>query len=743
MFVLNELERLLHSASNDQQIDHSKTKLHDIGRVDVNSLKLFDHVKLQDVDINKELSDYRDPIDLKPYISNSNYLTLDILFASLMKSLVLSKLAQMPERPYPAARLMICDHESYKLLLKFHYVLRKICSNQNSHRFFLNRPPFNVSAVMLLSDILALLDRTGRPFARIHQQYVSYDYSVIKQIFPYLKITDLVIVLGQIGDLRLQRFSLNASKTQQAIQFLTHFARSTQLIELLPIKTKLGEQHILFDNVSIIETPNFTELSIPVPPPRDQPARQANANEHFEPTLLQINFIAHRLQQLIDHLGWQLESVTFRMDDPSGFSKIFSQILHSMYKSDPGASTSRSSSRKNLSIVPVRVLVLDRFFDIQNLLKHTDYYGPFLDQESLFSVGDGLAGLRLNKTDRLDSLMYCVRLDDTLKTILGYSMENMSSYKRRAENAATGSQRSPLIGQANQSSAGTTQAIRRHLDIIKSVYESMKEGYLLLLKLEASLRKILDDVFCMDLETIETGQHDDIVERVGRVSSVLEQMATLESKSLTAIDKFRVALILIDTINVILFIIPPDSQASRMLSEIKMNIMARKEFNGTIELAFDERDMSKTKQQHHQQQQQNDGIKAGQKRTVNLSDTFERFDAISLKNCGYRSTFSLERIIEQFYERKLEPKWFPTLRRRSAMHGLVKNVSRNKIIVLVLGSITHDELTRMKLLETELMTRRGSAKSQAKSPIPDHISADIVIMSSGIIRPDELLRSLQ
>lgn len=691
----------------------------EIGRIDVNKILTFERIRFQEIDITRELSDRHDPFDLKSCISNRKYVTLDTQFARLMKQLVLDRLAQIPERSYPAARLMICDHEAYRNLLKLQYVVRRIHPDQALHRFLLQKPPFKMTAIVLLKDIVNLVQKVGRPLALIKDnQTVNYDYSIIKQIFPYLRITDLIVVLGEIGSLRLGTFTMNASKDHQIIQFLTHFARSTHLVELLPIKNKIGGQHQLFSNVSILRVPNFTEMA-----PHEttgQTQRATSANAHLEPTLLQLSFIAHRLYELINQLEWHLDTITFRVGDPNGFSKIFAQIVHSIEKTESSGSVSGSATTKrDQTLVPVRVLVLDRFFDFQGLLSHTDRYGPYLEQENSPSNNDGLCNLRLDEADHLDELLQCTSLTDALRTILEYGTKdiadvhkNSPQYRAEPQNAT----------RSNQSFK--THSIRRHLDIVKSVYKSLSEGYLLVLKMESSLAQIMKLIHKLELDVTNEVQMHDIVERIRRVATVLDQLLMLPDKSLTAMDMIRVALMLIDLINIILYLYPRSSASFEQLAQIKLSLMARSEFSGTLELEEDQRDIN------FKHKYKNEPAKH---RPINIRDKFEKFDSLSRANCGHTATASLEEIIEQFYLRKLDLGSYPRLKRPSTPPTLAKNVSRNKIIVLVLGSITYDELTRIKSLEATLMQRRRAQ---------DRATSDIVIMCSDIIRPDEFITSL-
>jgi hypothetical protein len=240
-------------------------------------------------------------------------------------------------------------------------------------------------------------------------------------------------------------------------------------------------------------------------------------------------------------------------------------------------------------------------------------------------------------------------------------------------------------------------------------------------------------VYRSEVDVENQRQMNDITERIKRVGIVLEQLSTLTSKSLTPIDTFRVALMLVDTINEILFISPVDSPHGDQLVQIKTILINRKEFTRELELTEDQRDVGGWRCEKGT---------SGSKRTIKLADKMDRFDAISWWNCGRRATRSLESIIELFYQRRLDPKLFPTLKRSSTANGLVKNVSRNKIIVLVLGSVSHDELTRMKHTESVLLKRRTQSKFRGKSPVPECISGDVVVMSGDVIRPDEFVRSL-
>lgn len=734
MFVLHELENILNSFVSNRVNNRSKITLADIDRVDVEAFNIESKIRLEPVDISQTLAatdprNHRHLNDIS-WINDNTQLnpSTDLLFAKSIKSLVLDRLVGMPTRAYPSARLLICDSKSHRLLEKFQHLAG---NNSGQQQFLLNRQPYNVTATLLLDDLVDIFDRLGRPLIKTKRdsagnQVINYDYTIVKQVFPFLRLSDLAIVLEEIGELRLKTYTLDGKRSHQVLQMLTHFARSNQLIELQSIGKSLGQLHPIYNNVCILKSHLVSVDAAPAPAasPAQTPdvinfSRRFIANNHLTPQLAHLSPIAQRVLQLVSQLGWSLESVTFRVGDPTGFSKIFAHILDSTLKYERNNKPEQVS---NTNCSTARLLVLDRYFDMQGLLRHADTYGSFLTQEQR-----AMTRTSVILEDELARELRFEKLTNVLGAILKLTSGNNKLDKNKNRTISS------------------NQSIRAHLDQISEIYKTLQSGYLLLLKLEAFLESMLDKMRNSitsnnnnNNNKLDRRDQLEFSQRFKRIAEAFKQLISLPASSpLQVSDALRFACLLIDAISVHLYL-NPDSPELKSLVDLKSEFVYGEQFRLTLKQIADTRgnDLEKLAPPGDDDVLRNDSSYSSYVTSSRLGDSLDVFDAISSERCATRSSLKLEEIMEHFYKRQLDSTSYPSIKfhpqqRAGASNRLITTnnnsatKSNKKIVILMLGSLTHDELNRMKSLEARL-TR----------------AHDILTLVCDLIRPDEFIRSL-
>lgn len=591
MFLVQEVDKLLASfANNTRAKEVFGVNLPDIDRIDVEELNLSQKVRYP-LSSDATLKHNQPPAFSKPYS------TTDAVFFDLIKQLVLFNIAQIPLKQYASAKLVLCDTSSYNMLMKLQRM------NYQKVKNFIYKPPFSVTAIFLLQDIVDLFDRERKPIVIIKNDKHSgknvacFNYEFIKQIFPFLRLCDLIIIFKDKGDLILGTFDAKSSRDIQIVQCLAHFASSSMVIELSSLYKSIGYPHIIYDNVLML-------------PP------QLNTDQQYyfdKLPLLHISLMMQTLMRIVKYSNVTLESIAYRAGDPTGQTRLFAQLL--------ATSVSSMQELKSLSNTSYgRVLVMDRFHDVQSVMYHSDTYGSFLEQELQVEPGDEeLSKLRIDSIDELDKKLQLERLTDVLSSILRYSMT--------------------LTGK----SSTTNRSIRRHLNIVKLIYKSLNEGYLLVLKLEANLENICNQVRNIkDPLPPEEQQH--LVEALQRVLSAYKQLAATVRKH----DLLRLSCIMLDTTNTFLYW----HKNNKSVLDIRSYILKNREFSKKLVV----------------------------------------YDRLSRDYCGCKSEFSLDKLVQTFYEEQLSQESFPVINLNK------KNVT-SVIILVFLGYLTPNELAKIKSLK--------------------------------------------
>lgn len=336
---------------------------------------------------NFELNDVRDAIEQlkKPYNGNNSIQTAFVgrsvkstASADLILHRLLTTLERLPERAF-GARIIICDEESYHLFIRY--------ALAGSLRLFYGRP-CGASAIALSSELRSL-------DSKLHEQ------------FPYLKVTDVMIVLSRSKDIH--------DGASPVLSKVSENARTSQIIDLSSALKLMGRPHETYDNVYVFA-------------PDD--------------TL----YIAERALYVADRWKVRLNSVT-TLTHPVGLEQR-EKIVKVLVEKSKDKSTPAETAD---------VLVVDRHCDVRSVLEHAHLYGPYNEQESVTGAP------RIHTVDELDKKLQLVPLTNALREILKRS--------RKSQNVSS---------------------MRRHLDTTKSIYSRLGDGYLMILRIELSLAKIMD-----------------------------------------------------------------------------------------------------------------------------------------------------------------------------------------------------------------------------------------------------------
>lgn len=760
--VLDELDKLLERVGlKRKQRQVVKVTLDDIKRIDVDKLDLEKRVQYPAAQIHQEMLNQIETS--LPYLTDSaddgtrgrRRLTTNSLFISLMQSLLLSRLVQLPERDFASARLMICDRESHEAIMKLQRIASlKSDDRRETNRSFIYKRPFNLTAILLLQDIVDQFDRVRRPIVKLRrnasgQLVGTYDYSIIKQIFPYLKMTDLIIVLNDISDLRARVFDPNGDRATQILQFLIHFARTSHLVEMQSITRQIGRQHKLYDNVAILWPQPTAAIAT-------NTSNFVMDNIHLRPPRAHLSFLAHRLIVMSQRLNLSLQSISYRSGDPSGLARVFSQIVASDLR------PITNSNQWDTGLVPARVLVLDRFFDLQGLVSHSNRYGAFVEQEVQQWYGvESVATVGSRSDFAFDELDERLQAEE-LTGVLGAILRSTVSLRPQVKPTTTGSLK-PFDGaQLSPSSSATmsaSQSIRRHLDRVRLIYRRLNEGYLLMLNLEASLESIMNQLRTLEAP-LERSEQEQLVARLRRIEEAFKQLVRLSGQSIKPLDLIRVACILIDVINVFIYIhsravagqqAPSGSGAcSTALNVMRTSLLSGKELQSLLG--------SRGKSSGVNNSAKGLNSDGSQKSICKLLSKLSAFDTLSRACVSQRATLKLEQIIEKFHYNQLDGESYPSLS-LSAASELAAGRQTKVIVLVILGSLSCDELSRLKVLESELRQvqqlqvasptsgstgpasgRVGS--SAARSQAQQSRGVDILLLASGLTRPEDFFESL-
>lgn len=700
MFLVKEVDRLLETLANNTSDKRKKNavmriSLPEIEGIELKRLNFAGNVRFPlepNPSLNYQILNksyrYAKLLNLDKRISKDrSYLTSNVLFFNLMKTLVLFRLAQIQANQYPSAKLIICDRIAYNYLMKLQRITSaasSFSSNSDDHqgfeiglKNFIYKPPSNVTAVFLLSDIVDLFDREREPIVVVKtnktdkKQEAHFNYPLIRRKFPFLKLSDLVVIVHDKSDLQIGGFSLESGREVQIIQILSQFARSSTFIELKFLSRLIGHPHQFYDNVMFI-------------PPQTN-SQNTQKNYYTSLPLLHLSSMVERIVYTLRSMNLIMQSICYRLNDPSGQAKAFAQLV--------ATSVSSSSQVPLADSNYTRVLVLDRFSDLLGTLLHPLTYGAFLEQELHAGELDGVGlKLRVDTMSELDEDLQLEKLTDVLNSILKHTLSTTSKesdiLKRKIQKS---SMKSNVTRESLLTASATSQSVRRHLDIIKVVYKSLSEGYLLILKIESILDKICDRV--RDLKEIpSTDEQRQQAEALQRVVSAFKQLTemTKTRSSFRSGDLARLACAILEVANI--FLIAQnrmkenvDSKATKIVHDIRSFVLRSKSVPKSV---------------------------------------IESFDTTSKATCSSRSPLSFKKTVEDFYKNKLDADSFPTLR----LMKMEAVVPTSILVIVFLGYLTPYELSIMKIFEASLTAKRQRT--------PD----SILIMACGLGRPHDFLK---
>lgn len=657
MFTLTEIDKLLENmvTVGRRKKGRLRVNLPDIERIDVSGLDLridgtlrltSSHYETSRVSRTKMLK-----IELAPRALRK--LSTDIAFAIQVNKMLYPILEVTPERSYPATKLLICDDFSLGVLRKFQKVIcsKSLVRESTEFRNFLYRSPYNVTALLSIKNLSDLLDRTSAPklvdrldrsTGKITKQL---NYPLIQRDFPYLKLTDSTIILLNRKVFEKTDRNPATNEPRLTIQFLQQFSRSAKVVELAESMNQFGKVHPIYDNV-LTFAPGVERASL-----------KLNLD-------ILTNF-ADQFVRLMTNLRLRVEKLNYRSADQVSSCKLFSQLVASSL--DTPVERQRRKDYQS-----ARVIVVDRFVDLQGFLLHSDLYGPYMEQERNEPDDNQQSefGANLNPMDELDDLLQLCPLNKALSTVMKY---------------ATGLK---PTGQADERKTvppvmmimSSSQSILRHLTIIKDLYKTLDQGYLLLLRIELSLITITDYLRNLS-ESPPLAKQDELAFRIQRVYRALKQLTggRMGATNTGLMSSVRIACLIVDAINIFLYLTSSkdshSAKAETLLTFIRQAILERFK-----KVAGSNRD--------------------GNKSYTQLREMLIKFDKISRDTCYSRSSLKLEAIVESYISNNLSEQFYSHVRIGEAR----ELDGEGPVILVFLGPLTPYELSKIKTLESKLGT---------------------------------------
>lgn len=677
MFALDEIDKILESlvSKKGRESRVLRVNLPDIERIEVDKLRPLIRENKKDyhtLDIVEQNRDLVSPFKLNLFAKHDDILSTDRMFATQMNDLLSPILANVPQRHYPTAKLIIYDDLSYEALTKLQRVISLGSGSSNSAdlKNFLYKKPFNITAIFSIKYLSELLDQSPNPklVNRLDRSNgkstKQLNYFSIKREFPYLKLTDTIIILYNKQLYESQDRHPQTGEPRMTLSFLQQFSRSVQFVELREIIKNMGAVHHIYDNVLTF-------------------APRAEISNFLRPSFEQLTHLAEQLVRITNNLRLRLDLISYRMADPYGSTKVFSQLVTSILK---------TSTNKKLceSYRPARLLVIDRFVDLQSFLFHADLYGPYVEQEELSQNKSTKLSTSqwLTSSDELDDKLQLCQLNEALNIVI----QHAASLK--VADTGTLNFRIPTT-----TVMSVSQSILHHLVMIKELYKSLDGGYLLLLRLESTVATVTDQVRSLK-EPLSSTKQEELALRVERVYNAFKKLVKSRSISLESTE--RLACILVDVMNVFFYIASNDETLSKKASSVmsKVNSSLVGKFRKILSDMIDHDD---------------------KKRDTKIDlvhERFTRFNKVSKDTCSSRSALKLETIVETFLNNKLSNQFYPLL-------SIREDSSKVDFSVLViLGPLTPSEIGRIKVLEKGLHTGK------------------ILVVCVDIWRPSDFLQNL-
>lgn len=667
MFMIEELDNILKGFVSKQGKPYSiRITVPDVAPISIDKKFIDPNIKYIPDSLVK-FNGSKSVFDIKEASFVHENLGTDFLFLETMNKNVISRLIS---NKGSSSRFLICDSTCYDLFVKYTRILRRCQRTDTNDSLLLYKSPFDFLSILKLSEVVDLFGRQQKPFlfkrfvASSSKPVFMFNYWLVRAAFPYLKMSDLIVMLWDVKDLDLNGIDESSSKEILTLRLLNHFARTISFIEVGSLNKLLDQTHPMYDNVIILKND------------RESNSIQINPFARY-PDILLLN-LASQVANFIERLKVKLCSISYRSEDPYEQTRALAQLLEANF-----------SSRTVKTDVPnartAKVLIIDRFFNLSSPFLHADRYGPFCEQEKLVDrVNDGISRPIILTLDDLDERLHLVLLTQTLSSIIEYTI-NMKPSQSDAKQANI-----PKINKVLSS----YQSINRHLDIVRSIYKCLYDGYLLMNRLETSL-------ISLQTESLQEGAS---VERLQRISVAINSLIENSGNSLRANDIARLLCILVDVLNKFLakFKKNQDSKSQQAVIDIKRQILYESSIKSKLKLNYSsgENDM----------------------KLEDLIKAIHKFDSsISLPNC-YINSDSIQEVLKNFNENKLNAESYKSL-------DIDKSKGDEEILILIfIGTMTPNELALVKSYEANI--KQKGAKQ-------------IYIFSSSLADPDEFIKALR
>lgn len=701
MFMINEIEKILSSfVTSKKSKNPIRITLPDVNRIDVGQMKFESKLRYP----SEPLISGRQtgaskvklgvPVISRKLIENKNLTNLDKVFLEIMDNSMLPRLIS-DDHQSSSVKILVCDDQSYNLVMKLKRILSKSDASDSKYSNFLHKSPFNMSAILLLTEMLDLFDRQQKPllFKRYNpntgKPLYIFNYDLVRQSFPYLKMSDLYILSKEKAQFDVNTIDPSQSnRIQLTVRLLQQFAHSTNWIELNSIDKLLCQIHPNYDNVIVFNGVTSTTNQF------DKTATGSSQLLYRMPNsdmLLMVEQFVH----FLDKLKLRPTSISFKAGDSHVQSKTVARLI--------ATNLATRQPKPDEIWTGARVLVLDRLCSIAGPLFHADKYGAFLEQENLFERVRDDVNLPINlvSSNELDDKLQLTLLSQVLSVIIKFTLDIRPHRGVHGQTTPTNDDLARYKASHISSALTSSQSVSRHLDIVKYLYECLYDGYLLILRLESSLIALNDDIAKLQsTDTCET-----VIARLERILVALNQLTANGSRSIRSMDLIRLACIIVDLINRFFALLKrgKNTKAAESVTQLKRQLVEvdfRKMLK-SIRNASDDKSWS----------------------TEDLLKTLNSFDALSSGLDNHNTASQIHADIMEFASGDTDPDLYS-----STVLNDTSQVNQ-AIILLFMCSLTAHELSLIKSLETEIKQQKGAE--------------DVYILMRGIAEPCDFVRALR
>lgn len=666
MFVLKEIEKIIDEISNPNKTNQIKANEFS----NENPLPNLNCKPVEQLSFINNLTPLRQPNDSPTYLKtnhltldtlneykppdcdNSNRSAYDLIEITVYKILLESILKIQPSQ-YPTARLVICDENSFKLLARF----RKL--SLGSKHVSLYSYPACVSAILPAKDIIDLFKREQTPLFQLKDknfgsiltqkktfETVKVDYRIIKKLFPYLKHTDLLLLNFRIAN--QQTNPVNSSLNSRMMQCLASFARSVKWINL-------GDS-----------TVNFTW--IPHPIYNNVMYFDLSENNDYLDTLIsgsspiQLSAFANRVYSFIEKCNLISEDIYYSKNDLFDQTKLVASIIYEKAKTNVKA---RQTNVNQVTNSKNRLIVLSRYYDVRIPLAHSDYYGPFIEQE-VDNINQ--TENRFSNNNELDSALQFCKLEEVLPTIIRYSLL-ISDQKNQVTNESK--------KQSFVLSMVAAQSVQKHLVQSRLLYECLSQGYQIFINIEKSLMNLASKILNLNINS--KSRIDDLIIRFNRCALVCKKISDINLRFIKPIDVVRLICILRDVASILSNICDRGQQSS--LNNL-MNEVDRYVFNKTVTTNI------------------SDDTTVIQYDAKDFQTTYQKYKKLSetIKDMQSKSNMT-DLLLSAAIGDDMSKSFAQIAESKEAVRIRSEKIN---LIIIFIGGISNNELASIKLLERDL-----------------------------------------